>query len=349
MENLTHTLVGLAMARCGLEKTTIRGAGMMMLAANAPDVDAIFWFNRQHYLDYHRAYTHSFACAPLVALLPMVLVRAQLSWKSYVAAVAGVLSHLLLDWTNPYGIDLLLPFSHRRLMLDITNIADVWIWAILFVGLLAPMLVRKLRPAADSIRPEADSIRPEADSMMTPVADSTRPKPDSMSPAADSMTPSPRAVWAWIALSALITYEGARFALHAKAVEMLESQTYSSGTDTSGARKDQAPRQTIAVPADFVHPARWKGIARCEAFDTIVPLDVQDGFDTSEERTFVDASGPAIDEARRFPEFQTMIRFSQAPFWKVTPVSAGTLVELIDLRFGTPDNPGFAVAAGIVH
>ena len=320
MENLTHTLVGLAMARCGLEKTTIRGAGMMMLAANAPDVDAIFWFNRQHYLDYHRTYTHSFACAPLVALLPMLLVRAQFSWKSYVAAVAGVLSHLLLDWTNPYGIDLLLPFSHRRLMLDITNIADIWIWAILFVGLLAPMLGKMRRPVADSTRPQADS-----------------------------MTPSPRAAWAWIALSALITYESARFALHAKAVEMLESQTYSSGTDTSGTHKDQAPRETIAVPADFVHPARWKGIARCEGFDTIVPLDVQDGFDPSQERIFVDASGPAIDEARRFPEFQTMIRFSQAPFWKVTPVSAGTLVELIDLRFGTPDNPGFAVAAGIVH
>ncbi len=61
MENLTHTLVGLMMARCGLEKTTVRGAGMMMLAANAPDVDGVFWFNRLHYLDYHRSYAHSFA------------------------------------------------------------------------------------------------------------------------------------------------------------------------------------------------------------------------------------------------------------------------------------------------
>ena len=121
MENLTHTLVGLMMARCGMEKTTVRGAGMMMLAANAPDVDAVFWFNRLHYLDYHRSYTHSFACAPLMALLPMVLVRANFSWKSYGAALAGVLSHLLLDWTNPYGIQLLLPFSHRRVMLDITT------------------------------------------------------------------------------------------------------------------------------------------------------------------------------------------------------------------------------------
>jgi inner membrane protein len=305
MENVTHTLVGLMMARCGLEKTTVRGAGMMMLAANAPDVDAIFWFNRQHYLDYHRSYAHSFACAPLIALLPMVLVRAQLSWKAYAAALAGVLSHVLLDWTNPYGIQLLLPFSHRRVMLDITNIADIWIWTILFIGLLAPLVGNMLRRGRDAIGPPA------------------------------------RVRWAWIALLTLITYEGARFALHAKAVEMIESQTY----------KNQVPRQSIAVPADFFHPALWKGIARCEGFDVIVPIDVQEGFDASEERIYEDppADDPVIQAARQQPGFQTMIRFSQAPFWKITPVAGGSLVELMDLRYGTPDNPGFAGASGIVE
>jgi inner membrane protein len=310
MENLTHTLVGLMMARCGLEKTTVRGAGMMMLAANAPDVDAVFWFNRLHYLDYHRSYTHSFAFAPLMALLPMVLVRAQFSWKSYAAAVAGVLSHLLLDWTNPYGIQLLLPFSHRRLMLDITNIADVWIWAILFVGLLAPLLTRVWRRNADSTRPEADLTRL-----------------------------SPRASWAWIALLSLLTYEGARFALHAKAVEMLESRMYDGA----------APLQAIAVPADFVHPVLWKGIVRGAGFVTIVPLDVQDAYDASRERTWDDPPpNAAVEAARRLPDFQSMIRFSQAPFWETTPVSGGTLVELMDLRYGTPDDPGFAVVSSVV-
>ena len=202
MENLTHTMVGLMMARCGLEKTTIRGAGMMMLAANAPDIDAIFWFNRQHYLDYHRSYTHSFAFAPLMALLPMLLVRAQFSWKAYAAAVAGVLSHLLLDWTNPYGIQLLLPFSHRRVMLDITNIADVWIWAILFVGLLAPLLVEY----CDEGRAHRSDCRRVS-------------------------------MWAWIALAALVTYEGARFALHAKAIQMLESRTYQGRSATADDRR----------------------------------------------------------------------------------------------------------------
>ena len=102
MENLTHTLVGLMLARVGLEKTTPRGTGMMMLAANAPDVDAVFWFGGTlPYLEYHRSYTHSLALMPLVALLPMLLARARFSWRSFAASMAGVLSHLLLDWTNP--------------------------------------------------------------------------------------------------------------------------------------------------------------------------------------------------------------------------------------------------------
>jgi len=303
---------------------------MLMLAANAPDIDAVFWFDRLHYLDYHRSYTHSFACAPLVALLPMALVRAKFSWRSYGAAVAGVLSHVLLDWTNPYGIQLLLPFSHRRLMLDVTNIADVWIWAILFVGLLAPLLVRMMRRTADSMR-------------------------------------SSRAAWAWVALASLVTYEGARFAMHAKAVEMLASRTYHtvsappsvSTLPSSNPVSNPAslpgdagvpPNQVLAVPADFVHPGRWKGIVRGNGFVTIVPLDVQEAYDPVLERTFDDSPpGAAVEAARRLPEFQTMLRFSQAPFWKITRVSGGTLVELMDLRYGTPDSPGFAVVSGIVH
>src|SRR5437868_6510340 len=101
MDNLTHTLVGLMLARVGLEKTTPRGAGMLMLAANAPDIDAVFWFGGTiQYIEHHRTFPHSFAFVPLVALLPMLLVWAEFSWRSYLASIAAVLSHLLLDWTN---------------------------------------------------------------------------------------------------------------------------------------------------------------------------------------------------------------------------------------------------------
>ncbi len=52
MDNITHSLVGLMLARAGLEKTTPRGTAMMVLAANAPDIDAVFWFSGTQ--TYHR-------------------------------------------------------------------------------------------------------------------------------------------------------------------------------------------------------------------------------------------------------------------------------------------------------
>src|SRR6185295_18225495 len=112
MENLTHTLVGLMLARVGLEKTTPRGAGMLMLAANVPDIDGVYWFGGAlPYIEHHRTYTHSLTFLPLMALLPMLLVRATFSWRAYLASMAAVLSHLLLDCTNFYGVPLALPFS----------------------------------------------------------------------------------------------------------------------------------------------------------------------------------------------------------------------------------------------
>ncbi len=105
---------------------------MMVLAANAPDADAFVWFTgTMRYIEYHRTYTHTLTFLPVVALLPMLLARAKFSWRSYLAAFIGVLSHLLLDWTNAYGIPLTLPFSLHHFRLDINNILDVWILAIL--------------------------------------------------------------------------------------------------------------------------------------------------------------------------------------------------------------------------
>ncbi len=146
MDNITHSLVGLLLARAGLEKTTPRGTAMMVLAANAPDIDAIFWFSgMQTYLQWHRSYPHAFFFTPLVALLPMLLARVRFSWPSFLASLIGVYSHLLLDWTNSYGIPLALPFSWHRFRLDIANVFDVWIWAILLGSVVAMALARPVR------------------------------------------------------------------------------------------------------------------------------------------------------------------------------------------------------------
>ena len=76
MDNVTHTLTGLMLARAGLGGKTKGATVMMLLAVNAPDMDVVSWLGGTlTYLEHHREYTHALAFAPLVALVPFALVR----------------------------------------------------------------------------------------------------------------------------------------------------------------------------------------------------------------------------------------------------------------------------------
>src|SRR5580704_2587161 len=123
MDNITHTLVGLMLSRAGFDSSQDRGEKgvplMLMLAANAPDIDTFNLFNDNlSYLQVHRGYTHALPFAPLVALVPLLLVKAFTRTRftlatlaAYAGCLIAVLSHLLLDWTNVYGVRLMLPFN----------------------------------------------------------------------------------------------------------------------------------------------------------------------------------------------------------------------------------------------
>lgn len=152
MENLTHTLTGLMLSRAGLNRLTPHATAILLIAANIPDIDIVAGFDSSlTYLDRHRGVTHALAFVPLMALLALLpvalLTFRKTDWRRHwlgalLAAAAGVVSHLLLDWTNVYGIRLLLPFSSEWLRLDSINIIDFWIWSILLLGIAAPVLSR---------------------------------------------------------------------------------------------------------------------------------------------------------------------------------------------------------------
>jgi inner membrane protein len=294
MDNITHSLVGLLLARAGLEKTTPHGTTMMVLAANAPDIDAVFWFSgTQTYLEWHRSYPHAIAFAPLVALLPMLLARARFSWPSFLASLIGVFSHLLLDWTNSYGIPLALPFSWHRFRLDIANVFDVWIWAILLCAVAAMALAHRARMG-------------------------------------------PRRSVAWAGLTALLIFEGVRGVSHARAIDMMSARLYEGAP----------PQRVTALPGAF-HPLVWRGVVERPGFVVILPVDVVNGLGA--ERLYPIAPPiPAMDAALATRPFQVFSSWSQLPFWQVTPVEEGLRLDLIDLRFGDPDHPGFASVSAIV-
>src|SRR5436853_2726722 len=119
MDNLTHTAVGLFLSRAGLGRWTPLATPILLLAANAPDIDIVSTAGGSlNYLHYHRHLTHSLLAMPLMALLPVLLVRLiarkPVHWLgAWAAATIAVASHLLLDFTNSYGIRLLLPFSSK--------------------------------------------------------------------------------------------------------------------------------------------------------------------------------------------------------------------------------------------
>src|SRR4051794_7323578 len=74
MDNLTHSLVGLAAAKAGLERWSPMATTVCVLAANAPDADILTTFGgRWFYLHHHRGLTHSVVGTLALALLIPIL------------------------------------------------------------------------------------------------------------------------------------------------------------------------------------------------------------------------------------------------------------------------------------
>lgn len=148
-------------------------------------------------------------------------------------------------------------------------------------------------------------------------------------------TAGPKLGWAWFALLTVFVYEGARFTMHARAIAVMNARLYNGS----------AARRLTAIPSRW-NPMHWRGIVEGDGFVEIVPVNLNESFDPSAGRVDDPANpSPAIDAAKRTPAFEGFGEFCQLPFWKTAPVPGGTQVELIDLRFGSPQNPGFEARA----
>lgn len=147
MDNLTHSLVGLTAAKAGLERLSPGATILCVLAANAPDSDVavILFGDRWDLLQHHRGITHSFiGTAFLALLLPLIFYGIDRLWARLrqlspktnlrgllIASFIASATHPLLDWTNNYGIRLLLPWNPRWFYGDLVFIVDPFLWLIL--------------------------------------------------------------------------------------------------------------------------------------------------------------------------------------------------------------------------
>jgi inner membrane protein len=153
MEPVTHFMSGAILARAGFNRKTAYATLAMTLAAEAPDLD-IFWSLRGPVagFQHHRGITHTFLGAPFEAVVvtavmwgihklrrkqPPLPPRWGLLW---LFSLFAILLHILLDYTNNYGVRPLFPFSPHWHAWSIVYIVDPFLLLVLAGGLIMPWL-----------------------------------------------------------------------------------------------------------------------------------------------------------------------------------------------------------------
>ncbi|HEX9199395.1 MAG TPA: metal-dependent hydrolase [Acidobacteriaceae bacterium] len=166
MEPITHFLTGACLARAGFNRKAAYATLAMMLAAEAPDLDT-FWVTGGPIaaFQHHRGITHTFVGLPFEGLVVLGIVWAVHRWRLrrassrvslnqqrpitaapirwshlYAFVLIALLSHILLDWTNNYGVRPFFPFNPRWYAGSFVFIFEPLLWVVLLVGLIAPAL-----------------------------------------------------------------------------------------------------------------------------------------------------------------------------------------------------------------
>ena len=159
MDNLCHSLVGLALSRAGLNRRTAMATSTLVIANNLPDIDVAVFATNTLAMSFRRGWTHG---VPAQALLPLALTGAVVLYDRYRQKTApddrvvpsqilllsyiGFLLHVFMDWCNSYGVRLLMPFSERWFYGDALYIVDPWLYLLLggawFLGKKRPRVAK---------------------------------------------------------------------------------------------------------------------------------------------------------------------------------------------------------------
>ncbi len=165
MEPITHLMTGACLARAGFNRKAAYATVVMVLAAEAPDLDTLWSIDGPvAAFQHHRGWTHTFLGIPFEAAIVVGGVWLWHRWRSrrssatqpphhhakrsapvrwgllYGFALIALLSHLLLDWTNNYGLRPFFPFNPRWYSGSFVFIFEPVMFVLLLIGLVAPSL-----------------------------------------------------------------------------------------------------------------------------------------------------------------------------------------------------------------
>lgn len=313
MDNLTHTLTGLAISQAGFNRKTRYATLAIVIGANLPDIDVVssFWGNVD-YLKYHRGITHSIIGVSALALLLAAFIylpgrRARPSktgppldgfWLLFACWIATA-SHLLLDFSNSYGIRPFMPFSGQWDAWGIESIVDPLLWLILIAGIAIPALFRLI---SEEVGARKTGFQKGA----------------------------------VLSLCGMAVLWGLRDFSHNRAVNMLDAINY-----------NQAVPQRLAAYPGFTNPFNWTGVVETPRAFYVLPVNVLGGqLDPQDARIFHKAEpSPALDAALGTRAAGIFMNFARFPWAEVVPTEAGATVTIRDLRFQPPTTQrgGFAI------
>ena len=305
MDNLSHSLTGLALSHAGLNRFCPHATTLLLLSANAPDIDILATSRGGlAYLEAHRGYTHCLLFLPLVAALPVLvtaaILRKRLPWlQAWIVCCIGVASHLVMDWTNSFGVRLLLPFSSRWFHLDLNSLYDGWILAVLAFAAVWPLFARLV---SDEIGARSAAGRGVA----------------------------------VFALAFFVLFDCGRAALHARAIAQLNSRLYENALPVQTAALPDA-----FSPFRWTGIVETSHDYRVMEVDALGQLDVEKDstwYKPAMTPTFENAK--ATEPFRYFLYFARFPVWSIKPVF-MRDGTEGKRVELTDLRFGTPGAGSF--------
>jgi inner membrane protein len=359
MDNLAHTLVGLAVAKAGLERASPYATAVCVVAANAPDADIVAALKgRWFYLQHHRGITHSVVGTLALALLiPLIFYAAEklimrLRGKSprirlrglLLASVVASATHPLLDWTNSYGVRPFLPWSGKWYYGDLVFIIDPWLW--LALGGAAFLLTARTRwrtalwsgfalvlTVAIVFLPLRTDLPTTARALwLAGVVGFAVAHRLDFGARFGRLVPA-------LALALVPVYWGALAFAHSNALRRGEALV----RDLSRARGETTAR--VAAMPSLANPARWRVVGETERADYVLNLSLTDttngatepnGASRHEKLSGADAGrverlATADERARIF------LDFARFPLARIAqPPGESARAQLFDVRFTEP-------------
>lgn len=359
MDNLAHTLVGLAAAKAGLERASPYATAVCVVAANAPDADiAATLKGRWFYLQHHRGITHSIVGMLALALLvPLVFYAVEklimrmrgepprIRLRGLVlASVIASATHPLLDWTNNYGVRPFLPWSGKWYYGDLVFIVDPWLWLALggaaflvtahtrWRTILWAAFALALTAAIVFLPARADLPAPARVLWLAGVVAFAVAHRLNFGARFGRLVPA-------LALSLVPVYWGALAVAHAGALRRSEVVV-----DDLARSHGETPGRVAAMPS-LADPTRWRVVVETERADYLFNMNVGQTHPDVEKYPLVTRheklAGVDAERVARLASADERVRifldFARFPLARISePPGESPRAQLFDVRFAEP-------------